>query len=92
MDLPEEWLLDVPKAAPVAPKESTIDRVVNAGFDDDGVVKYRVRWYGYPPSQDTWKPRENIPKNFILRFWHPMGRTELDLKEGAYIVKFIGHI
>ncbi|PXF40453.1 hypothetical protein BWQ96_09829 [Gracilariopsis chorda] len=87
MDLPEEWPVDVPKDAASLPKESAIDRVVNAGIDDDGVVKYRVRWYGYKPSEDTWEPRENIPEKFVLRFWRRMGHTERDLKEGAYVLK-----
>ena len=30
--------------------------------------KYLVKWEGYPPEQNTWEPRSNIPK-FITQFY-----------------------
>ena len=30
--------------------------------------KYLVKWEGYPPGQNTWEPRSNIPK-FITQFY-----------------------
>ena len=30
--------------------------------------KYFVKWEGYPPEQNTWEPRSNIPK-FITQFY-----------------------
>lgn len=37
----------------------------------NGVVQYRVKWLGYPSSQNTWEPREHFNQaghHEIVRF------------------------
>ncbi|KAH0790325.1 M-phase phosphoprotein 8 isoform X2 [Histomonas meleagridis] len=35
--------------------ESIIDHAVQ-----DGITYYRIRWVGYPPSEDSWETIENL--------------------------------
>lgn len=32
-------------------------------------VKYIARWYGYEASDDSVEPPENLPVNFIARYY-----------------------
>ena len=57
-----------PDGAPPPEPEYAIDRIVGHGEDDKGRPLYRVRWYGYPPEDDTWEPAGNIPDNFLRRY------------------------
>lgn len=27
---------------------------------EDGVIQYRVKWLGYPASENTWEPRDHF--------------------------------
>lgn len=36
-----------------------VDRIVGRKVEN-GVVKYRLRYIGFAPSQDTWEPRSNL--------------------------------
>jgi hypothetical protein len=51
-------------------REYVIDRVVDA--DAQGRF-YRIRWLGYEKNEDTWEPEENIPGQFIRRYWRKLG-------------------
>jgi transposase InsO family protein len=51
-------------------REYVIDRVVDA--DAQGRL-YRVRWLGYEEEEDTWEPEENLPGQFIRRYWRKLG-------------------
>ena len=33
---------------------------------------YRVRWYGYLPSADTWEPVEHLPRSKVLQYFKRM--------------------
>ena len=35
-----------------------VERVLERRVEDDGAVRYRVRWLGYGPASDTWEPME----------------------------------
>jgi hypothetical protein len=50
-------------------REYIIDRVVDA--DMQGRF-YRIRWLGYEEKDDTWEPEENIPGQFIRRYWRKL--------------------
>ncbi|PXF46693.1 hypothetical protein BWQ96_03519 [Gracilariopsis chorda] len=41
--------------------------------DEDHRLRYRTRWYGYPPESDTWEPIENLPRSHILRYCNRYG-------------------
>ncbi|KXT05919.1 hypothetical protein AC578_378 [Pseudocercospora eumusae] len=36
---------------------------------DDGVMRYLIKWTGYPLSQSTWEPIDNIQGEEILKEW-----------------------
>ncbi|PXF42204.1 hypothetical protein BWQ96_08072 [Gracilariopsis chorda] len=36
--------------------------------DEDHCLRYRTRWYRYPPESDTWEPIENLPRSHIHRY------------------------
>ncbi len=44
----------------------------------EGILEYRVRWYGFDPADDTWEPVENIPRHFIVQF-HRGKKTKLPM-------------
>lgn len=46
-------------------KEYPVERIV-AHRLTKGHVQYRVRWYGFDATEDTWEPREHIPDLFIV--------------------------
>lgn len=39
-----------------------IEKIVGKTVKKNGQVFYKVRWHGYPPSQDTWEPLRNLKK------------------------------
>jgi transposase len=47
------------------------ERIVGERRAADGTVQYRIRWVGYPPSQDTWEPLEHLQagRRGLLRDW-----------------------
>lgn len=62
-------------------REYVVDFIVSAGFGDDREVLYKVRWFGYGPEAHKWELRENVPQNFINRYWSGIGHTNRNLKE-----------
>jgi hypothetical protein len=36
--------------------------------------KFLVKWVGYPPSFDTWEPRENLPQKALAEFYETLAR------------------
>ncbi|KAF7194335.1 Chromo domain-containing protein 1 [Pseudocercospora fuligena] len=36
---------------------------------DDGVMRYLIKWAGYPLSQSTWEPIDNIQGEEIMKQW-----------------------
>ena len=47
--------------------EFVVDRIVDHR-GKGGTRRYRVRWYGFSPSADTWEPDHHIPPQFIARY------------------------
>ena len=47
------------------------ERIVGERRVADGTLQYRIRWKGYPPSQDTWEPLEHLQagRRGLLRDW-----------------------
>lgn len=46
-------------------QESVINRIANHAFEN-GSYFFRVRWYGYIPDEDTWKPTEPLSRSHII--------------------------
>ncbi|CDF32918.1 unnamed protein product [Chondrus crispus] len=55
--------------------EYVVDRIVGHRMTRGG-TEYKVRWYGYAASDDTYEPSEGLPQPFIDRYWRTrQGRT-----------------
>lgn len=64
-------------------REYVVDRIVFAGLEENDEVLYKLRWFGYGPENDQLEIRENIPSNYINRYWSKISRMERDVKEGG---------
>jgi Chromo (CHRromatin Organisation MOdifier) domain len=45
--------------------EYVIDKIVDHGVDEDGLMRVKVRWYGFTEKEDTWEPVANLPRHFL---------------------------
>lgn len=45
-----------------------VDKIVDAS-KAGSEWSYRIRWYGFPPNEDTWEPSQHIPDHFITAYW-----------------------
>jgi hypothetical protein len=61
------WAPDVVERAR-SREEYAIERVVDSGYGEDGVILYRVRWVGYSPGEDTWESAQHLPPHVVRRF------------------------
>jgi hypothetical protein len=60
----------------VPEQEYVFDKILDVWETVDGRSRvYRVRWLRYNPNEDTWEPEENLPKQFIRRYWKSKGIT-----------------
>lgn len=50
--------------------EYAVDRIIEHRDEPDGTPKYRIRWFRYDQSHDTFEPEANIPTHFIIRYWN----------------------
>ena len=57
--------------------EYVIDRIVSHRKNEDtkhptaklGETLYRVRWYGYDKSDDTFEPIKHLPRNKVVSYY-----------------------
>ena len=61
------WAPDVGKSARTR-QEFAIERVVDSDQGEDGISRYRVRWAGYSPEEDTWEIAQHLPPHFIRQY------------------------
>ena len=61
------WAPDVGKSARTR-QEFAIERVVDSDQGEDGISRYRVRWVGYSPEEDTWEIAQHLPPHFIRQY------------------------
>ena len=58
-------------------QEYVVDRIISHGINQDenhpsakvGETTYRIRWYGYKPSDDTWEPIHHLPRNKVVSYY-----------------------
>ena len=36
---------------------------------EDGKIVYKVRWHGYGPTDDTFEPIRNLPRNKVVSYY-----------------------
>jgi RNase H-like domain found in reverse transcriptase/Reverse transcriptase (RNA-dependent DNA polymerase)/Integrase zinc binding domain/Integrase core domain/Chromo (CHRromatin Organisation MOdifier) domain/Retroviral aspartyl protease len=54
-------------------KEYVFERIIGARNQNDGTLRYRVRWYGYGREADTWEPSNHLPKDALQRYHQRTG-------------------
>jgi hypothetical protein len=45
--------------------EYVVDKIVDHGVDEEGLMRVKVRWYGFTEKEDTWEPVANLPRHFL---------------------------
>lgn len=65
----------LPSSKDDKPLEAVFDKFVGYGYDDNGRLKLKVRWYGYGPRSDTWENVETLPREKVRKFCRDMGIT-----------------
>jgi transposase InsO family protein len=48
--------------------EYVVDRIVSHRKDEGGIMRLRIRWFGYGPSADTWEPLIHLPVEMVRRY------------------------
>lgn len=49
-------------------QEFVVDHIVDHVLDSKGVWFYQIRWYGYPPEEDTWEPIQHLPRSKVITY------------------------
>lgn len=47
-------------------EEYVVEKVVDKKILDDGGILYLIKWEGYPDSENTWEPKENITSKTLI--------------------------
>lgn len=50
-----------------------------------GETTYHVRWYDYEPSEDTYEPIKNLPRNQVVSYYKRKKLTLTDNIEKAQL-------
>jgi len=76
------------------PREYEVEKIIDKQTKDD-IVYYKIKWKGYPESQSTWEPAENLHKlkNEIEEFEYrnksrKISESKLELKKAKKSIKF----
>jgi Chromo (CHRromatin Organisation MOdifier) domain len=49
-------------------EEFVFKRIAGMKKFNDGTLRYKVRWYGYGPEDDTWEPSAHLPAASLRRY------------------------
>ena len=66
---------------PKGEQEYVVDKIVDHGVDGEGIMRVKVRWYGFTEKEDTWEPVTNLPRHF-LRLYARRQKIPLPLLSG----------
>ena len=58
---------------PYPPQEFVVDHLTDHGYTHDGELVFGVRWYGFPPDQDTDEPLNHLPRSKVLQYCNRRG-------------------
>jgi Chromo (CHRromatin Organisation MOdifier) domain len=61
-DEEEEWYDGSPT------DEFVFERITGMKKLNDGTLRYKLRWYGYGPEDDTWEPSAYLPAASLRRY------------------------
>jgi Chromo (CHRromatin Organisation MOdifier) domain len=53
--------------------ECVFERITGMRKRSDGSIQYKVRWYGYGPSDDTWEPSAHLSEDSLRRYHRRTG-------------------
>jgi hypothetical protein len=59
--------------------EFVFERITGMKKLNDGTLRYKVRWYGYGPEDDTWEPSAHLPAASLRRYHRRIGWTSSNL-------------
>lgn len=46
---------------PLIIRSYVVEKILNHRFDDDGEIRFHIKWEGYEKAKDrTWEPEENL--------------------------------
>lgn len=64
-------------------EEFEVDRILDVHFKKNGDREFLVSWKGYPASENSWEPENNLQcTDLIEKFMHKLNRVKsLDQKE-----------
>ena len=48
--------------------EAVFDQFVGQGYDNNGRLMLKVRWFGYGPREDTWEYIEDLPTEKVRQY------------------------
>ena len=60
-------------SVPSIPQEFVVDHIPDHGYTRDGELDFGVRWYGFPPDQDTDESIKHLPRSKVLQYCNRRG-------------------
>jgi hypothetical protein len=55
--------------------EFVFERITEMKMLNDRTLRYKVRWYGYGPEDDTWEPSAHLPAASLRHYHRRIGWT-----------------
>ena len=60
-------------SVPSLPQEFVVDNPTDHGYTHNSELVFGVRWYGFPPDQNTDKPINHLPRSKVLQYCNHRG-------------------
>lgn len=65
----------------------TVERIVGKRIKDTNIVEYKVKWEGYPSTQNTWEPIKNLSTvTSLIREFENRNKDKLPLGINKHLV------
>jgi len=62
------WLVPALPSSSEKTMEAVFDHFVGQGYDDNGRLLLKVRWFGYGPTEDAWEYVEDLPTEKVRQY------------------------